>query len=117
VLADRLLGDEQPLRDRGVGPALGHQRQHLALSRGQPGHRLGAGVPHHQLLHHLGIEHGAARRHRADRRGERLVVEHAVLQQVADAAGLVGQQLAGVQLLHVLGQHQHRQAGYLAAGL
>jgi hypothetical protein len=117
VLADRLLADEQPLRDRGVGPALGHQGQHLALARGEPGHRRAAGVPHHQLAHHLGIEHGAARGHGADGRGERLVVEHAVLQQVADGAGLVGQQLAGVQLLDVLGQHEHRQAGHLAAGL
>jgi len=55
--------------------------------------------------------------HGADGRGERLVVEHPVLEQVADPAGLVGQQFAGVQLLHVLGQDQDGQPGDPAAGL
>jgi hypothetical protein len=31
--------------DRGVGASLGHQREHFAFPRRQPGHRLGAGVP------------------------------------------------------------------------
>ena len=44
-------------------------------------------------------------------------VEDPVLEQVADAAGAVREQLAGVQLLDVLGQHQDGQAGDLAAGV
>jgi len=47
-------------------------------------------VPVEQLLHHFGVEHCAAGGHGTDRAGERLVIEHAVLQQVTDAAGLVG---------------------------
>ena len=43
VLADRLLGDEQPGRDRGVRAALGHQRQHLPLAGGEPRQRRAPG--------------------------------------------------------------------------
>src|SRR5262249_52466176 len=47
---------------------------------------------------------------------ELVVVEHAVLEQVAHPARLVGEQLAGVELLDVLGQDEHRQPGHLAPG-
>src|ERR1700684_436267 len=43
--------------------------------------------PAQQLAHHLGVHAGAAGRDRADRVGEPVVVEHPVLEQVADGAG------------------------------
>jgi hypothetical protein len=51
----------------------------------------------------------------ADRIGELRAVQDPVFEQVADAAGAAGQQLPGVQLLDVLGQHEYRQARHLAA--
>src|ERR1700756_4963074 len=36
VLSDRALGDEQPGRDRRVGPALRHELEDLALPGAQP---------------------------------------------------------------------------------
>ena len=44
-------------------------------------------------------------------------VGDAVLEQVADAALLAGQQVAGVALLDVLGEDQHRRAGHALARL
>src|SRR5690606_41623269 len=43
VLADRALAEVEPLPDRRVRPPLGHELQHLALARGEPAERLGAG--------------------------------------------------------------------------
>ena len=57
-LLDRRLGDDQPLGDRAVGAALGHQRQHLALARGQRG-RAGRGAAQ-QLPDHLRVDDRAA---------------------------------------------------------
>jgi hypothetical protein len=48
---------------------------------------------------------------------ERVDVGHPVLEQVAHAAGAVGQQLVGVGHLDVLGEHQHRRPGGCAAQL
>ena len=56
----------------------------------------------------------ATRRTRVD---EVAHVGHAVLEQVADAAGAVGEQLGRVRLLDVLGQDQHREAAPAAAQL
>src|ERR1700754_1701564 len=52
---------------------------------------------------------------RRDGGHELLDVAHPVLEQVADAAGLVCEQLAGVQLLDVLRQHEDREPGHLLA--
>ena len=49
-----------------------------------------------QLADHLPVQHGAAAGHPAQRLDELVVAEHPVLEQVADPAGLVGDQLAGV---------------------
>src|SRR5215469_8550141 len=100
VLADGLFRDEQPLCDRDVGTSLGHERQDLALPPGEPADRLVAGPPAEQLGHHLGVHDGAAAGHGADRVDELVVVEHPVLEQVADRACLVGEQLTCVQLLY-----------------
>jgi len=58
---------------------------------------------------YLQVEHRAARGDRPQRLDELIVAEHPVLEQVADAARSVGQQLAGVELLDVLGEHKDRQ--------
>ena len=105
------------LGDAGVGAALGHGREHLALARRQHREAVVAPALDHQLGHDLGIERRATTGDAAQRIGELAHVGHAVLEQVADAAGPVGQQLAGVLRLHVLAQHQHRRARHQAARL
>src|SRR3954451_2910186 len=79
VLLDRRFGDDQSLGDAGVGEALGHQRQHFALARGEL-------APH-------GV-------------GELVGVRDAVLEQVADALGGLGQQVHRVGRLEVLGEDE-----------
>jgi hypothetical protein len=101
VLAHRAVGDHQGRGDLRVGPALGHQRQHVALPVGQVVQRVAPA--HQQLRHHLGIQRGAARRHPAQRVEELGHVGHPVLEQVADPVGVRRQQVGGVPLLHVLG--------------
>jgi hypothetical protein len=44
------------------------------------------------------------------RGGEVLDVRAAILQQVPDALGAVGEQLERVARLHILGENQHRRA-------
>ena len=97
-------------RDRGVGPALGHQRQHLLLAGGEAVQRLVA-LPGHHRGHDLRVEDGATRQHPAHAVDELPHVGDPVLEQVADGPCAAGQQLAGVELLDVLRQHQHREAG------
>ena len=66
---------------------------------------------------HLGVQGGAAGGDAAQCVDELLHAGDAVLEQVADAAGAVGEQLAGVLPFHVLGQHQDRQPRPTAARL
>ena len=98
-----------------VRPALRHQRQHLALPRGQPGDRVAAA--HHQLADHLGVEHGAAGRDPLQRGEEVVDVGDPVLEQVADPAPAAGEQVVGVGHLDVLRQHQHPRLRPLPAYL
>ena len=70
-----------------------------------------------QLGDDLGVHDRAAGRHPADRVDELAHVHHPVLEQVADAATLVRQQLAGVERLHVLREHQDRKARHLLSSL
>ena len=106
VLAHRAFGDHQGRRDLRVGPALGHQREHVAFPLGQGVQRVPAAPAHQELCHHLGVERGAARGHPAQRVEELGHVGHPVLEQIADAAGVRRQQVGGVPLLHVLRQHE-----------
>ena len=66
MLLHRARGDHQSRRDAGVGPALGHQPQHLPLARGEAVQRVVAPADQ-QLRHHLRVERGAAGRHPAQR--------------------------------------------------
>ena len=99
--------------DAGVGAALGHQPQHLLLARGEAVHRVVAAADH-QLGDDLGVQRGAAGGDPAHRVEEVADVRDPVLEQVADRAGGLRQQVGGVALLHVLGQHQKRHVRVLA---
>ena len=79
---------------------------------GEPGDRLVAGPAAGQLGHDLGVHHRAAPGHGADRVDELVIAEHPVLEQVADPARLVSEQLTSVELLDALGEHDHWEARY-----
>ena len=60
VLFDRRLRDPQRVRNTGVGAALGHQREHLALARPELVERIPDAARGDELLHERGIDDGAA---------------------------------------------------------
>ena len=70
-----------------------------------------------QLGDDLGVERGAAAGDPLDRLQEVGDVHDPVLEQVADPAAAVGEQLLGVGRLDVLGDDQHRRPGRLPAHL
>jgi hypothetical protein len=114
VLADRALADHQGRGDRGVGLALGHQREDLLLAGGQPGQRV-ASVPD-QLPYDLGVDDGAALGHPAHGVDELLDVADAFLEEIADAGAFAGvEQILDVAALDVLAEHQDGQTGVVAA--
>jgi Domain of unknown function (DUF1731) len=96
---------------------LGHQREHLALPRRQPLERPVAPGCGDQPRHHLRVQDRAAGGHLAQRGQEALDVGDAVLEQVADRALAAREQLAGVQELDVLAEHEHREPAPHAPGL
>lgn len=106
--------DVQGPGDGRVGPALGHQRQHLPFPGRETAQRV-LPAPQ-QLPYHLRVQHRAAARH--PDHGVREVGDrrHPVLQQVADAA-LVAEveQMGGVGLLQVLAEDEDRQVRVVAA--
>ena len=100
-----------------VRPALGHRREDLALARRERGERVVGPVPDHQLGDHLGIEGGPAAGDAPQGVHELADVADAVLEQVADAAGAVGEQLGRVLALDVLAEDEDRRAGHAPARL
>ena len=74
--------------------SLRHQREHLAFARGELCERPAAAGE--ELRDHLGVEGGAAGRDPVERVDELVHPADAVLEQVADAAGAVGEQLGRV---------------------
>jgi hypothetical protein len=117
VLLDRSDGQHERLRNAGVGAALGHQPEDLAFARREPLERTVLTPPGEQLGDDVGVECGAAAGDPANRLEEVGHMHHAVLEQVADAAPAIGQQLRGVGRLDVLGDHEYSGAGHLAAHL
>nr|WP_240477249.1 hypothetical protein [Jiangella muralis] len=93
--------------DGGVGAALRHQRQHLALAVGEAIDRVGA--VRQQAGDDLGVEDGAAGGDLPDRGEEAVDVRDAVLEQVADGALAVGEQVARVDRLDVLAEDENGQ--------
>jgi len=69
-----------------------------------------------KLRDHFGIHGGTASGDPADGVDELADVRHPVLEQVADTAVRGAEQVAGVERLDVLGEHEDRQAGHLDAG-
>ncbi len=109
VLLDRALGDDDPRGDRRVRAPLGHQGEHLALARAQVVERVAAAGPRDELADDLGVDRGAAGRDPVDRLEELARLGDAVLEQIADPACVPGEELAGVPLLDVLREHEHRE--------
>ena len=73
--------------------------------------------PAEHLPDDLGVEHGPALADRADGVRERVEVADPVLEQVADALGAVADQVDGVALLDVLGEHEDLGVRVLRADL
>lgn len=117
VLGDDLLADAEPPGDGGVGAALRHQSEHVPFPCGEPPQGGVGGVARQELRHHIGVHRAAARGHAAHAVDELAAVEDAVLEQIADPARTVRQQLTGVELFHVLREHEHREPRDPAARL
>ena len=81
-----------------------------STSRSRGGEPLHGLLARHHGGHHLGVEHGAPAGHPAQGVDELADVADPVLEQVADPALAVGQELAGVDPLDVLRQDEHREA-------
>jgi len=75
------------------------------------------GASRQQLGDDLRVHRRSPRRDPPHCLGEVTHIADAVLEQVTDAAVAVGKQLAGVELLNVLGQDQYRETRLAAAGL
>jgi hypothetical protein len=89
VLLDGALGDHQPLGDRLVGAALGHQREHLTLVLAQVLDRVVAlPGPPHQLGDDYRVEHRTAAGDAAHGVGQGGKVGDPVLEQVPDRSAL-----------------------------
>jgi hypothetical protein len=88
--------------DADVGAALGHRREDITFARRQRSQRIAGSVANHQLGHDLGIERRPASSNATQGVHELRDVAHPVLQQVADAAGTIGEELGCVLALDVL---------------
>ena len=80
--------------------------EHLALAGRERGERVAPAAAGEELGDDLGVEGGAALAHPAHGGEELGDVGDAVLEEVAEAAGIDGEQLGGVALLDVLRQHE-----------
>src|SRR5699024_5564597 len=92
--------------DRGVGLALGHELEDFEFTGAQGRQPVLLPGPDEDLGHDLGVEHGAAAGDLVDGVEEVLDIGDSVLEQVAEAAGVLGDELGGVLLLHVLAEHE-----------
>ena len=101
-LADRLVRDPEAGRYRQVGQALRHQAEHLALPRRQLGDRALPPRARKQLRDDLRIDRGPARADSLHGLDELADVGDAILEHVAVAVEVAGQQVARVVLLLVL---------------
>src|SRR3954449_6686007 len=91
VLLHGALADRQPLADPLVRASLGDQREHLALARGQRRQRPDVMGAREQTGHNLRVERGAPRGYAPERADEVVNVGHAVLEEVAESLGALGE--------------------------
>ena len=103
--------------DPDVGLALRHRGEHLPLARRERREPVVAPAADHQLGDDLRVERRPAGRDARERVHELADVGDAVLEQVADAAAPVREQLARVLALDVLAEHEDRGAGHPPARL
>jgi hypothetical protein len=85
VLLDGSWREEEGGRDAGVGPAFGHEGEHVAFARGERVE--GSGVPAggQQLADHFPVQGATADRDPSYGVGECADIGDPVLEQVADA--------------------------------
>ena len=107
VLLDRSFGHPQLARDAGVRAAFGHQREHLALARGEALERVVDAPRGYQLLDERGVDDRGALDDPLERLDEVLHVCHAALQQVADALP-AAEEVHRVLDLDVCGENEDR---------
>ena len=105
MLLDRALGDEDLVGDPGVGPALGHEAEHLAFAHREDLQRVVDPADGEQLLYQRGVDHGGTLHDAVERPEEVVDVADAALEEVP-AALAAGQQFGGLLELDVGGQHQ-----------
>jgi hypothetical protein len=108
VLLHRTDGEHERFGDRRVRPPLRHQPEHLQLSRRQALERPPRPATREQLRDDLGVEGGAAPGDAAHRVDEVVDVDDPVLEQIADAAAALGEQLGRVRVLDVLRDDEDR---------
>src|SRR5699024_5770335 len=101
--------------DRGVGLALGHELEDFELTWAQGRQPVVLPGPDEDLGHDLGVEHGAAACDLVDGVEEVLDIGDSVLEQVAESAGVLGDEFGGVLLFHVLAEHDDLDVGVLLA--
>src|SRR4051794_3224388 len=104
---DRALAQHELLADALVRQPLRHELEHLALARCQLREWIVSGPAPDHARHNFRVEGRPAGRDAANRIDEAAHVSNAVLQQVADAVGAVGEQLHRVVVLGVLREDEH----------
>ena len=117
VLLDAAFGQEHAGGDRRVRQPLRHQGEDLSFAGAQVADRVVAASPADELGDNARIERGAAFGHALDGGDEVGQVVDPVFQEVADAFGVVLEELERVSLLDVLGEDEHRCVGVALADL
>jgi hypothetical protein len=115
VLLDPTGRDDVVVSDRGIGPALGDQREDFPFPLGEGCQRVGAAARGQQLTDHLRVEHCAAAGDPGDRVDEVADVRYPVLEQVADTSGSSGEELGCGARLDVLREDQDTDPRMIAA--
>ena len=116
VPLDRAPAQVELLGDCAVRAALGDQREHLALALGELVEG-GAPVAADEALDDVRVEGRSAVGNTLDRADELRHVAHTVFEQVADARGVVADELEHVGGLEVLGENEHGDGGVAASDL
>src|SRR4051794_40246760 len=114
VLFDGVLGDDELFGDALVRASLGHQREHLALTRRELVEWSGSAATD-ESGDDLGVKRRATRGDTPHRVAELLEIMDAVLEEVAHALGAAADQRQGRLLGHVLRQDEHGGAGHSRA--
>src|SRR5215472_13224963 len=104
---DRLRAQEEALADALVRAALGHQREHLTFTLGEPAERAGRAGPAQQPGHDRRVDHALTLVHAGQRVSEHTHTGHALLEQVTDPARVLFEEPHRVVRLKEVGQDEH----------